>query len=106
MPKGTKSVRRWFRVLAVLTICLALFYTVTEALDSTAITDSSFEFEALTLLTVIALMVALIQLILLLFRMLIWGSNDLMVARAFAQRCREAFSVLRPPGPLVVPLRI
>src|SRR5262245_1734432 len=106
MPKGTKSVRKWFRILAVLIVCLAVFYTVGEALDSSAITDSSFEFQVLALLTVVALLVALIQLILLVFRMLIWGSNDEMIARVFAQRCRQTLSYLRPPGPLLVALRI
>src|SRR5262249_42274510 len=46
MPKGTNSVQRWFRVLAIAIVCLALIYTVMEALDSSAITDSNFEFEA------------------------------------------------------------
>src|SRR5215813_13408013 len=105
MPKGTRSVHRWFRILAIAIICVALVYTVMEALDSTAITDSNFEFEALTALTVVGVLVAFIQLILLAFLMLIWGRNRIvMCARVGVQRCRESLSVLRPPGP--APLRI
>jgi hypothetical protein len=104
MPKGTNSVHKWFRILAIAIVCLALVYTVMEALDSSAITDSNFEFEALTALTVVGVLVAFIQLILLAFRMLIWGRNRLvMVLRIWTQRWCESFSVLRPPGS--VPLR-
>jgi|SRR5215831_6515742 len=99
MPNGTKSVRKWFRILAVAIVCLALIYSVMEALDSSAITDSNFEFEALAALAVVGILVLLIQLILLSFQMMIWGSNGLMmVVRSCIQRCRESVSVLRPPG--------
>jgi len=105
MPKGTRSVHKWFRILAIAIVCLALLYIVMEAMDSAAITDSNFEFEALTALTVVGVLVALIQLILLAFLMMLWGhSRIVMVIRICVQQCRESLPVLRPPGS--TPLRI
>ena len=106
MRKGTKSVRRWFRILAVVIVCFTLAYTVAEALDTSAITDGSTEFAILAQLMVIGVMVTLILLVLFAFQMLIEGSVDLIDECLNMQCCRRTICVVHPPGPLAVPLRI
>lgn len=106
MHKGTKSVRKWFRILAVVIVCFTLAYTVVEALDTSGITDGSTEFAILGQLMVIGVVVTLILLVLLAFQMLIEGSVDLIDEYLNMQCCRRTICVVRPPGPLAVPLRI
>jgi hypothetical protein len=92
------SVRKWFRVLAAVTACVALVYPVFEALDSTAITDTQTEFEFMAFLLVLGLLVALLHLILLAVKMLIWGSVQAAGQRVSVQRRHRVLSMVRPPG--------
>lgn len=92
------SVRKWFRVLAAVTACLSLVYPVIEAMDSTAITDSDFEFQFLTFLLVLGILVSLILLVLLAVQMLMWGSLHMEDQQVSIQRCYKIFLMVRPPG--------
>jgi len=102
-----KFVRKWFRVLAAVTVCLALVYPLIEAMDWTPITDGNTEFEILAFLFVLAMLVALIRLVLLAVKMLIWGSIQGAEQPATIDRCWPLFLMVRPPGLDPVPsLRI
>jgi hypothetical protein len=93
------SLRKWFRVVAAVTACLALVYPVVEAMDTTAITDSDFEFEVLTFLLVLGILVTLILIVLLAVQMLIWGSIQTEDQPVSVQRCCSAVcTMVRPPG--------
>jgi len=104
MHTGTQSVRKWFRILAIVIVCFTLVYIVAEALDTSAITDGSTEFEILAQLMIIGVVVTLILLVLLAFQMLIQGLVDLIPECLNMQCCRRTICVVRPPGPLAVPL--
>jgi hypothetical protein len=107
VTQSRKNVRKWFKVLAAVTACLALVYPFIEAMDSTAITDSDTEFEVLTFLLVLGILVALIRLVLLAVQMLIWGSIQGASQPASITRCPRLFLMVRPPGLDPVPsLRI
>jgi hypothetical protein len=93
-----KNVRKWFRVLAAVTAILALVYPVIEAIDTTAITDSDFEFQVLTFLLVLGILVSLILLVLLAVQMLMWGSIHAEDQQMSIQRCCPVFTMVRPPG--------
>jgi hypothetical protein len=102
-----KLVRKWFRILAAVTACLALVYPLLEAMDSTAITDSNTEFEVLAFLLVLGILVALIRLVLLAVQMLMWGSIQGEGLGVIVNRCWPLFLMVRPPGLDPVPsLRI
>jgi len=107
MDQKRKLVRKWFRVLAAVTVCLAIVYPLIEAMDWTPITDGGTELEILTFLFVLAMLVALVRLVLLAVQMLIWGSIQQAGPQATIDRCRPLFSMVRPPGlhPFL-PLRI
>jgi uncharacterized membrane protein len=93
------SLRKWFRVLAAVTACLALVYPVVEAIDTTAITDSDFEFQVLTFLLVLGILVSLILLVLLALQMLMCGSVHMEEQRVSIRRCCPVFmTMVRPPG--------
>jgi len=98
MPKSMKNVRKWFRVLAAVTACLALVYPVIEAMDATAITDSDFEFQVLTFLLIFGILVSLILVVLLAVQMLMWGSVHTDDQQVSVQRCCQVFTMVRPPG--------
>jgi len=92
------NVRKWFRVLAAVTACLALVYPLIEAMDATAITDSDFEFEVLTFLLIFGILVSLILLVLLAVQVLMWGSIHAEDQPLSLQRCCPVFTMVRPPG--------
>jgi len=99
MPKSMKNVRKWFRVLAAVTACLALVYPVIEAMDATAITDSDFEFQVLTFLLIFGILVSLILVVLLAVQMLMWGSVHMEEQRVSIRRCCPVLmTMVRPPG--------
>jgi len=105
--QSRKNVRKWFRVLAAITAFLALVYPFIEAMDSSAITDSDTEFEVLTFLLILGILVALIRLVLLAVQMLIWGSIQEASRRVSIERRPALFVMVRPPGLDPVPsLRI
>ena len=92
------NLRKWFRVLAAVTAILALVYPVIEAMDTTAITDSDFEFEVLTFLLVLGILVTLVLIVLLAVQTLIWGSIQTEDQRVSVQRCCPVATMVRPPG--------
>jgi hypothetical protein len=90
-----------------MTALLALVYPFVEAMDSTAITDSDTEFEVLTCLLVLGILVALIRLVLLAVQILIWGQTQEASQCVSIVRCLHLFVMVRPPGLDPVPsLRI
>jgi hypothetical protein len=100
-----RSIPKSFRVLAAVAIVLALLYPVVEALDTSAVTDGNFELEALTVLFVLGVFVALIRLVLLAIRLMLLGHSLAMSAeRVWFREFRPILLFVHPPG--LVPLRI
>ena len=105
MGRGMKSIPKSFKILAAVVIGLALVYPFVEALDTSAVTDGDFELEALTVVFVFGIFVALIRLVLLAIRLLLMGHALGMTAeRLWFREFRSILRVGRPPG--LVPLRI
>jgi hypothetical protein len=103
-----KRVRKWLRVLAAVTACLALVYPLVEAMDTTGVTDSETEFQALTYLLIVGILIALLRLILRALKRLIWGPVRVRCRPVSIRRCRLEFSMARPLGraPPLLSLRI
>jgi hypothetical protein len=104
MGNKFKSARGSVKLLAILTVCLALLYPLAEAVNSLEATGSDTEFEILLILFVLAMLVVLIRLVLIVFQMLISRSVHMTAARIYCQQSGEPLSVDRPPG--FVPLLI
>ena len=100
-----RSIPKSFRVLAAVAIVLALLYPLVEALDTSAVTDGNFELDALTVLFVFGIFVALIRLVLLAIRLMLLGLSLAMNAeRVWFREFRPILLFVHPPG--CVPLRI
>ena len=100
-----RPIPRLFKVLAVLTVCMALVYPCLEALDTTAITGANFEFEVLTALFVLGVFVTLIRLVLLAITLLLLSHAKGLTAEGICFReFRRISPFVSPPG--LVPLRI
>jgi hypothetical protein len=105
MGTGIRSIPKSFRVLAAVAIVLALVYPLVEALDTSAVTDGDFELEALTILFVFGIFVALIRLVLLAIRLMLLGHSLAMTAeRIWLRDFRPILLFVHPPG--LVALRI
>ena len=97
------------RLLAKFAVWGALVYPLIEATDWTAITDGDFEFQVLSFLLVLGIVVALLRLTLLAVQMLIRGLVRTQGPAVINHRCRQLFSMVRPPGldpPPLLSLRI
>lgn len=102
---GIRSIPKSFRVLAAVAIVLALLYPVVESLDTSAVTDGNFELEALTILFVFGIFIALIRLVLLAIRLFLMGHClALSGERIWFREFRPILLFVHPPG--LVPLRI
>jgi hypothetical protein len=100
-----KSIPKSFKILAALAIGLALVYPFVEALDTSAVTDGDFELEALTILFVFGIFVALIRLVLLAIRLLLLShAMGTTAERLWFREFRPILRFVHPPG--LVPLRI
>ena len=105
MGRAIRSIPKAFRVLAAVAIVLALLYPLVEALDSSAVTDGDFELEALTVVFVFGIFVALIRLVLMAIRLMLSGHSLAMSAeRIWLREFRPILLFVHPPG--CVPLRI
>ena len=105
MGRGIRSIPKSFKVLAAVAIVLALLYPLVEALDTSAVTDGDFELEALTVLFVFGIFVALIRLVLMAIRLMLLGHSLAVSAeRIWFREFRPVPLFVHPPGG--VPLRI
>jgi hypothetical protein len=105
MGRRISSIPKTFRVLAAVAIALALLYPLVEALDTSAVTDGDFELQALTVLFVFGIFVALIRLVLLAIRLMLLGHSLAMNSeRIWLRELRPVLLFVHPPG--LVPLRV